>query len=201
MKNPQTSLTATLVQYPILPLERRIQSTHLVTFQSKHSTEILPMKTIPDQISEIKEKLPDFTPTPPGLKAQASSHDLKARLDWGEPGLTIIDVRDFESSNKSRITGAQPMPIDELVDRAKSSLETVRDIYIYGETDAQTAEAANLLRAAGFIKVAELKGGIPAWKAIDGPIDGALEHDTPGPDAYNVFSRLQQHAKVQKINK
>lgn len=182
-------------------------------FRKTHSTDtysyiaikafnrILPMKTIPDQISDIKEKLPDFTPTPPGLKAQASSHDLKARLDWGEPGLTIIDARPFESSNKSRITGAQPMPIDELVDRAKSSLETVRDIYIYGETDAQTSEAAGLLRAAGFIKVAELKGGIPAWKAIDGPMDGAVEHDTPGPDAYNVFSRLQQHAKVQKINK
>ena len=159
------------------------------------------MKTIPDQISDIKEKLPDIVPPPPDLKAQASSHDLKARLDWGEPGLTIIDVRDFESFNNSRITGAQPMPIDELVDRAKSSLEPIRDIYIYGETDQQTAEAANLLRAAGFRKVAELKGGFPAWKAIDGPIDGIIEHDNPGPDAYNVFSRLQQHAKTQKINK
>ena len=93
------------------------------------------------------------------------------------------------------------MPMDELVDRAKSSLEPVRDIYIYGETDEQTAEAANLLRAAGFRKVAELKGGIKAWKAIDGPIDGVVEHDTPGPDAYNVFTRLKHHAEVQKINK
>jgi hypothetical protein len=42
---------------------------------------------------------------------------------------------------------------------------------------------------------------IPAWKAIDGPIDGAMEHDNPGPDAYNVFARLQHHAKAQKINK
>ena len=159
------------------------------------------MKNIPDQISDIKEKLPDLTPTPPGLKAQASSHDLKTRLDWGEPALTIIDSREFESFNKSRITGAVPMPIGELVDRAKSSLEPVRDIYIYGETDQQTAEAANLLRAAGFTKVAELKGGVPAWKAIDGPIDGVIEHDNPGPDAYNVFSRLQQHAKTQKIKK
>ncbi|MCU0545168.1 MAG: rhodanese-like domain-containing protein [Oscillatoriaceae cyanobacterium Prado104] len=159
------------------------------------------MKTIPDQIAEIKEKLPDLTPTPPGLKAQASSHDLKARLDWGEPGLTIVDVRDRESFNNSHITGALPMPMDELVERAKSSLEPVRDIYIYGETDEQTAEAANLLRSAGFRQVAELKGGIPAWKQIDGPIDGAVEHDTPGPDAYNVFSRLQHHAQAQKINK
>ncbi|WP_333294451.1 MULTISPECIES: rhodanese-like domain-containing protein [Microcoleaceae] len=160
-----------------------------------------PMKTIPDQIADIKEKLPDLTSTPPALRAQVSSHDLKARLDWGEPGLTIIDARDFESFNKSRITGAVPMPIDELVERAKSSLETVRDIYIYGETDAQTAEAANLLRAAGFRKVAELKGGIPAWKAIDGPIDGAVEHGNPGPDAYNVFARLEHHAKTQKTHK
>ncbi|MBE9097090.1 rhodanese-like domain-containing protein [Tychonema sp. LEGE 07203] len=159
------------------------------------------MKTIPDQIADIKEKLPDLTSTPPGLKVEASSHDLKARLDWGEPGLTIIDVRDFESFNKSRITGAVPMPMDELVERAKSSLEPVRDIYIYGETDEQTAEAANLLRGAGFRRVAELKGGISAWKVIEGPIDGAVEHGNPGPDAYNVFARLQHHAKAQKIHK
>lgn len=159
------------------------------------------MKTIPDQIGEIKDKLPDLTPTPPGLKAQASSHDLKSRLDWGEPALTIVDVRDRESFNNSHITGALPMPMEELVERAKSSLEPVRDIYIYGETDEQTAEAANLLREAGFRKVAELKGGIPAWKQIDGPIDGAMEHDNPGPDAYNVFARLQHHAQAQKINK
>ncbi|MEG3898188.1 MULTISPECIES: hypothetical protein [unclassified Microcoleus] len=31
--NPQPSLTATLVQCRILPLERRIQPTHLVTLQ------------------------------------------------------------------------------------------------------------------------------------------------------------------------
>ncbi|NJR23719.1 MAG: rhodanese-like domain-containing protein [Richelia sp. CSU_2_1] len=159
------------------------------------------MKNIPDQIAEIKDKLPDLTPTPPGLKAQASSHDLKSRLDWGEPGLTIVDVRDRESFNNSHITGALPMPMEDLVERAQSSLEPIRDIYIYGETDEQTAEAANLLRAAGFRKVAELKGGIPAWKQIDGPIDGAIEHDNPGPDAYNVFSRLQHHAQAQKINK
>lgn len=159
------------------------------------------MKTIPDQIADIKEKLPDITPTPPGLKAQASSHDLKARLDWGEPALTIVDVRDRESFDNSHITGALPMPIDYLVEGAKSSLETVRDIYIYGETDEQTAEAAGLLRQAGFIKVAELKGGIPAWKAIEGPIDGVMEHDNPGPDAYNVFARLQHHAQAQKINR
>ncbi|HLO49985.1 MAG TPA: rhodanese-like domain-containing protein [Kamptonema sp.] len=159
------------------------------------------MKPISDQISEAKDKLPNITPTPPGLKAQASSQDLKARLDWGEPGLTIIDARDRESFNKSHITGALPMPIDELVERAKSSLEYNRDIYVYSESDEETAQAAAELRAASFQNVAELKGGIPGWKAIDGPIDGSVEHSNPGPDAYNVVSRLQHHAQVQKANK
>ncbi|MDB9511023.1 rhodanese-like domain-containing protein [Kamptonema animale CS-326] len=159
------------------------------------------MKTIPDQITESKDKLPNITPTPSRLKAQSSSHDLKSRLDWGEPGLTIIDVRDRESFNKSHITGALPMPMDELVERAKSSLEYNRDIYVYGESDEETAQAAAQLRAANFQNVAELRGGVPAWKAIDGPIDGSLEHDNPGPDAYNVLSRLQQHAQAQKVNK
>ena len=159
------------------------------------------MKPVDEKIAEAKEKLPNITPTPPGLKAQASSHDLKSRLDWGEPGLTIIDARDRESFSKSHITGAVPMPVDDLVERAQSSLEYNRDIYVYADSDEETAQAAAELRAAGFIKVAELKGGIPGWKAIDGPIDGAVEHANPGPDAYNVFSRLQHLAEAQKINK
>ena len=160
------------------------------------------MKTIPEKISDIKDKLPDLTPTPPGLKAQAFSHDLKARLDWGEPALTIIDARDRESFNKNHITGAIPMPINELAERAKSSLEFNRDIYVYGESDEQPAEAAARLRQAGFQRVAELRGGLPGWKAISGPIDGAIEHPEPGPDAYNVASRLQRHAQTtQHANK
>lgn len=159
------------------------------------------MKTIPDQISNIKEQLPDITPTPPGLKAQSSSHDLKSRLDWGEPALTIVDTRDRETFNKSHITGAMPWPLDELVERAKSSLEFNRDIYVYGDGDEQTAEAASRLRQAGFQSVAELRGGLAGWKAIGGPIDGAIEHPNPGPDAYNLAARLQRHAQTQNTNR
>lgn len=160
------------------------------------------MKTIPDQISEAKDKLPNITPPAPPFKEIASAHDLKGRLDWGEPGLTILDVRDRESFNKSHITGAMAMPLNEdLVARAQSSLEYKRDIYVYGESDEQTAEAASILRQAGFRNVAQLQGGIPAWKAIQGPIDGAYEHVNPGPDAYNLKSRLERHAQAQKVNK
>ena len=47
-----------------------------------------------DVISEAKEKLDNVIPTPPGPSVKASAQELKERLQWGEPGLTIIDARD-----------------------------------------------------------------------------------------------------------
>ncbi|MEO1401758.1 MAG: rhodanese-like domain-containing protein [Cyanobacteria bacterium J06635_1] len=113
-------------------------------------------------------------PIPKPLQVKSTVFDLKERLDWGEPALTIIDVRDREAFNTTRITGAIPMPADELAARASMSLECDRDIYIYGGTDEQTAEAANKLREAGYQSVAELMGGLAAWKAAKGPIEGSF---------------------------
>jgi rhodanese-related sulfurtransferase len=97
---------------------------------------------------------------------------LKGRLDWGEPALTIVDVRNRNAFNTGHIMGAIAMPINELVDRARASLELIRDIYVYGDTDQQTAEAASNLRKAGYQNIAELVGGLAAWKMAKYPIDG-----------------------------
>ncbi|MBW4550475.1 MAG: rhodanese-like domain-containing protein [Aphanocapsa sp. GSE-SYN-MK-11-07L] len=97
---------------------------------------------------------------------------LKNRLDWGEPALTIVDVRDRAAFNASRIMGAIAMPMNELVVRAQASLELVRDIYVYGETDQQTAEAASKLRDAGYQHIAELVGGLAAWKMANYSTEG-----------------------------
>jgi rhodanese-related sulfurtransferase len=110
-------------------------------------------------------------PTPPPFKAKSLVYDLKDRLDWGEPALTIIDVRERHEFNVSRITGAVSMPMNELVNRALTSLEMTRDIYVYGNTDEETAEAAGKLRNAGYQNVAELRGGVAAWKAVGFPIE------------------------------
>jgi rhodanese-related sulfurtransferase len=154
---------------------------------------------VADAISTIKEKLPNVTPTPPGLKAQSSASDLKSRLEWGEPGFTILDVRDRDTYNQGHIMGAMPMPMDELVDRATPAINYNRDIYVYADSDEQTAQAANMLRDAGFYNVAELKGGLSGWKAVGGPTEGALEALTP-PNAgdYNVVARLATEKKVRQ---
>jgi rhodanese-related sulfurtransferase len=101
-------------------------------------------------------------PEPIQDKSRVSA--LKNRLDWGEPALTIVDVRDRDAFNTSHIMGAIAMPMNELVSRARASLEPIRDIYVYGETDQQTAEAASKLRDAGYQHIAELVGGLAAWK-------------------------------------
>ncbi|MGB3298333.1 MAG: rhodanese-like domain-containing protein [Phormidesmis sp.] len=114
------------------------------------------------------------TPAPTDFDSVSSPSDLKARLEWGEPALSILDVRDRAEFNKERITGAMPMPMDDLMERAKTSFEPSRDLFIYSDSDEQAAEAATQLHSAGFKKVSVIRGGLPAWKAIDGPIEGQV---------------------------
>lgn len=157
------------------------------------------MKNIQDSIIDAQKAIPDIVPEPPGIKPQSSVHDLKARLEWGEPALTIIDIRDRAIYNQGHILGAMPMPADDLVDRLLPTVDRVRDIYIYGATDEETAQAAGQLRAAGLLNVSELRGGFEAWKAIAGPTEGSQEaRMTPGSEGYNVVSQLAHHKETQE---
>lgn len=106
------------------------------------------------------------------LKIKSTPQDLKQRLDWGEPALTIVDARTREAFNVSRIMGAISLPESELSERAIKSIELTRDIYIYSISDEKTQEIANILRNIGFKNVSELNGGLAAWKALGYPIEG-----------------------------
>lgn len=162
------------------------------------------MTDIQDTIIEAKDKLPNITPVPPAFHSQATAHELKSRLQWGEPGLTIIDVRDHDTYNQSRISGAINMPIDRLPGMADFSIRHDRDLYVYGANAEETASAANILREAGFQRVAELQGGLETWQEIEGNVEGVAAFTDPGADAYNVFSRLQafneEKAKEKKLS-
>lgn len=160
---------------------------------AKNTVESAAKKTV----ESAKNVVGDVIPSQPPIDAQSDVHVLKSRLEWGEPAFTILDVRDRDAYNQGRIMGAMPFPVDQLVDRA-GSLAKSRDIYVYGESDEQTAQAAQLLRNAGYVHVSELKGGLAAWKAVGGPTEGTLESRTPaGADDYNVVDRLKNHAETQ----
>jgi rhodanese-related sulfurtransferase len=153
---------------------------------------------VADGILNAKEKMPNITPTPAGMKPQSSAQDLKSRLEWGEPAFTVLDVRDRQTFNNGHIMGAMPMPMDELSQgiEPSPSLAVNRDIYVYADSDDQTSQAASQLRNSGFSNVSELKGGLAAWKAIGGPTEGVVESMSP-PSAgdYNVVSRISESSK------
>jgi rhodanese-related sulfurtransferase len=120
----------------------------------------------------IMTKLFRFITLPDAIAHNSEVEVLKNRLDWGEPALTIIDVREQSAFNASHIVGAIAMPIAELVSRAQASLEFVRDIYVYGESEEQTIEAAEQLRNVGYQNIAELIGGLTAWEKAQYPTEG-----------------------------
>lgn len=158
--------------------------------------------SIQDSIENAKNKMPEVTPTPPGLHKQATANELKSRLLWGEPALTIVDVRDRESFNACRIMGAVPMPMDGLVDSARNQLESNRDIYVYGANDEQAAQAADMLRQAGYRSVAELKGGLDEWMAIAGQTEGTATKGKPvEASEYNAVSRLREYGRTREHEK
>lgn len=148
--------------------------------------------------NDLTKLVDNIVPNQPPINSQSDVHELKSRLEWGEPAFTILDIRDRNTYNQGHIMGAMPFPIDELVDRA-GSLAKSRDIYVYGDNDEQTSQAAQALRSAGFVHVSELKGGLAAWKAVGGPTEGIIESRTPaGADDYNVVARMQNHAETQQ---
>lgn len=116
-------------------------------------------------ISDVKETITQAIPTPPAPSSKASAQALKERLQWGEPGLTIIDARDRESYLEERITGAMLMETVE-------NLPKNREIYVYSSNDQEAETVANQIRKEGFDTVSQLQGGIAGWKAIQGPTEG-----------------------------
>ncbi len=143
-------------------------------------------------------------PQEPPVHGQSDAHTVKSRLEWGEPAFTILDVRGSGTSvlearkayNECHIMGAMPMPMDELLDLAESSLHKNRDIYVYAENDEKANQAAQMLRNAGFTNVSNLRGGLAAWKAIAAPIEGTETMTPTGADEYNVVSRIKSHLET-----
>lgn len=155
-----------------------------------------------EQILKAKDNLPEVTPTPPPMeKPKSSPQALKERMEWGEPGFTILDVRDREAFNKSRIMGAMPYPLgdESVADRTVGTLEPNREIYVYGDTDDEASQAAEKLRQHGFMDVAELEGGLSGWKTLGAPTEGTEEQGekVAGHGAYTLKGRLEENEKVQ----
>ncbi|MEM9948807.1 MAG: rhodanese-like domain-containing protein [Cyanobacteria bacterium P01_D01_bin.36] len=125
-----------------------------------------------DKVDDAQDTIGEVTPVPTEFKSVTSPSNIKKRLDWGEPALTILDARDRTDFNHERIVGAIPMNMDMLTGNAQNNLEPSRDIYIYGSDKSEASTAASKLQEKGFEKVSIIEGGLAGWKAIGGAVEG-----------------------------
>jgi molybdopterin/thiamine biosynthesis adenylyltransferase/rhodanese-related sulfurtransferase len=96
-----------------------------------------------------------------GEIAEMSPHELKRRMDAGEP-FELIDVREPFEYEISRIDGAKLIPLGEITERL-DELSGEQPIVVHCHSGKRSEQAVRLLQQRGFANVYNLEGGIDAW--------------------------------------
>jgi sulfur-carrier protein adenylyltransferase/sulfurtransferase len=92
--------------------------------------------------------------------------ELKALLETSYPPL-VLDVRNPEEIAICRIAGSVVIPLPELPNRL-GELNRANHMVVHCKSGVRSAKAIELLQAAGFSGMKNLKGGILAWiKDVD----------------------------------
>ena len=90
-----------------------------------------------------------------------SALELKAALDRGDD-LVVVDVREPQEYQISRIDGSMLIPLGEIPKRY-AELDRNRLVVCQCRSGVRSAKAAAFLRSVGFPRVGNLTGGILAW--------------------------------------
>jgi len=117
-----------------------------------------------DQFCGIKP--PTAQAAAPGLppELETTVEDLKSRIDRGDR-LFILDVREPNEYQISRIPGSTLIPLGELPKRLAEvpSGPGAPDVVVHCKMGGRSAKAVRQLVDHGFTNVKNLKGGILAW--------------------------------------
>ena len=103
-----------------------------------------------------------------------SMAELRRRIDAGEPGLHVLDVREADAYAAGHIPGAVHLPRGQLERRIDAMFPdpTVR-ILAYCEFGKISTIAAGTLHTMGFLGAIALDGGIRAWREAGHPLETA----------------------------
>jgi glyoxylase-like metal-dependent hydrolase (beta-lactamase superfamily II) len=166
---PPTSLDEQKATNPRLQQRERAafveQMRSLSLGMPEHLTEALRTnqtggKTVAQIIDEAARQVPFMT-----------MDELRRRIDSGDPGIAILDVREADAYAAGHVPGAIHLPRGQLELRADAVFPdpTVR-ILAYCEFGKISTIAAATLRSMGFRGAIALDGGIRAWKDAGHPI-------------------------------
>ncbi len=96
-----------------------------------------------------------------GKEWEISPKALEEKIKAGDD-LVILDVRNPEEAQISRIPGSTLIPLGELPERV-AELNTADQLIVHCRMGGRSAKAVEFLRSVGFKKVKNLVGGINAW--------------------------------------
>jgi rhodanese-related sulfurtransferase len=101
-----------------------------------------------------------------------SMGELRRRIEQGQPGLTVLDVREAEAYAAGHIPGALHLPRGQIELRVDAVLPdpTVR-VLVTCELGKISTIAAATLRDLGFAGAIALDGGIKAWREAGHPLE------------------------------
>jgi rhodanese-related sulfurtransferase len=97
------------------------------------------------------------------LDLEIGVRDVAARLQSGEPGLILLDVREPWEVATAHIAGAKPMPMGDIPSRAFEELDPEAHIVTVCHSGVRSLNAAVWMRHQGFEKVQSMTGGIDSW--------------------------------------
>ncbi len=92
---------------------------------------------------------------------ELSVQELKAKMDRNED-FQLIDVREVSEHEYCSITGAQLIPMGEILARI-NEVDKTKEVIIHCKSGGRSGAIVNALMARGFSNVINLRGGILAW--------------------------------------
>ena len=96
-----------------------------------------------------------------GSEWEITPRALQAKMQAGDD-MVILDVRNPEEAQISRIAGSILIPLGELPERV-AELNTADQLIVHCKMGGRSSRAVEFLRSVGFKKVKNLVGGINAW--------------------------------------
>jgi len=128
-------------------------------------------KTVGQIIHEAAQKIAFMT-----------MEELRRRIESGEPGIAILDIREADAYAAGHIPGAIHLPRGQLEIRADDVFPdpTVR-VLAYCEFGKISTIAAATMRTMGFSGAVALDGGMRSWREAGYPIERGAPHTPQTP--------------------
>ena len=97
---------------------------------------------------------------------------LEATRLMNQPGALVLDVREPAEFAAGHLPHARHIPLGQLAGRVEEIAKFKdKPVIVTCRSGARSGSACRTLKKAGFSKVYNLKGGVPAWEQASLPVE------------------------------